>query len=96
MSRTTVVAGPVADLRNLVTHWATGGVHHINADLTLVLARSPDVRAMGVSATGWVGSVALSVGAAEMYDRRGVFGFSTVTTSVQSNRPVDTVTQLMR
>lgn len=89
-------AATVADLTNLVTHWGTDGVRHINADVTLTLARLPDGQALGVSATGRVGSGAISVGAAEMYDHRGVFGYTTVSTILQSSRPVDTVTQLMR
>ncbi|MGX7730093.1 acyl-CoA thioesterase domain-containing protein [Rhodococcus sp. 2H158] len=89
-------AATVADLTNLVTHWGTEGVCHINADVTLVLARTPDVLAMGVSATGRVGAGSPSVGAAEMYDKHGVFGYATVATLLQPDRPMDTVTQLMR
>jgi hypothetical protein len=89
-------AATVADLTNLVTHWGTDGVRHINADVTLTLARFPDGQSLGVSATGRVGSGAISVGTAEIYDGRGVFGHTTVSTILQSSRPVDTITQLMR
>ncbi|PBC51998.1 hypothetical protein CJ179_00890 [Rhodococcus sp. ACS1] len=89
-------AATVADLTNLVTHWGTGGVRHINADVTLTLARFPDGQALGVSATGRVGAGAISVGTAEMYDHRGVFGHTVVSTILQSSRPVETITQLMR
>ena len=85
-----------ADLTNLVTHWGAGGVRHINADVTLTLARFPDGQSLGLSATGRVGGGAISVGTAEIYDHRGVFGHTAVSTVLQSGRPVDTITQLMR
>lgn len=89
-------AATVADLTNLVTHWGTDGVRYINADVTLTLARFPDGQALGVSATGRVGAGAISVGTAEIYDHRGIFGHTAVSTILQSSRPVDTITQLMR
>lgn len=88
-------AAAVADLTNLVTHWEGGGVRHINADVTLVLGRLPDQDAIGLSAAGRAYSGTVSVGSGEMYDRRGVFGFTTVSAIVQPGRRVDTVSHLM-
>lgn len=89
-------AGSIADFTNLVTHWGPGGVRHINADITLVLARLPRLGPLGLSATSRARSGGLSVGTAEIYDSEGIFGYTTVSTILQSVRSVDTVSLLMR
>ncbi|MFF0279668.1 hypothetical protein ACFYSW_05095 [Rhodococcus aetherivorans] len=63
-------AATVADLTNLVTHWGTEGVSHINADVTVVLARTPDGQAMEVSATGRVGAGSPSVSRRDLRQAR--------------------------
>ncbi|MDV8070920.1 thioesterase family protein [Rhodococcus sp. IEGM 1366] len=86
----------VSDLTNLVTHWGAKGVRHINADVTLVLAREPNGSGMGISATGRTGMGTLSVATAEIYDHHGVFGYTTVAALLHRDRAVDTYTHLMR
>lgn len=89
-------AAAVADLTNLVTQWGTEGVRHINADVTLVLARDANGPDMGLSATGRVDCGGPVIGSAEIYDSQGVFGCTSITALTQTGRSSDTFANLMR
>lgn len=90
------IAASVADLTSLTVHWNERGVERINADVSVVLARIPEGGDVGLSARWQAGDPAASVGAAELYDRAGVFGYTQVTALARSERVTDTVGQLMR
>jgi hypothetical protein len=84
----TIVAGEQAspdqlvaaasDLTNLVVHAGTGGIEHINADLTLTLCRRPTTAEVGVAATDRLASTGISVGSAALFDADGSLGLATL------------------
>jgi acyl-CoA thioesterase superfamily protein len=73
------VAAAVADLASVVTHWGDAGLAHINADLTLSLARLPRGAGLGVAALERVEADGVAIGTALVHDGEGVIGTSTVT-----------------
>jgi hypothetical protein len=82
------VAG-VADVTNLVTHWGARGLEHINADVSLHLARLPRGAEVGLKATfrQVVGGVA--IGGAAVHDRDGCIGLAVVSSLDNHAHAVD-------
>lgn len=79
----------VADATSMVTNWGSGGVEHINTDISLALSRLPDGVRLGLRATDHVASDGIAVGTAEVYDATGPIGTATVTALANTRRTVD-------
>jgi hypothetical protein len=79
----------LADLASLVTNWGRAGVAHINADLTMAIARLPESVAVGLGAVQRVESDGIVVGVAEMFDDRGAIGSVMVTALANEKRRID-------
>ena len=79
----------IADGANLVTNWGTRGVEHINADLTLVLARQPDGLSIGLAAVDRREQDGVMVGTAAVFDRSGRLGTVVITGLANARRSVD-------
>ncbi|WP_193612657.1 acyl-CoA thioesterase domain-containing protein [Nocardioides lijunqiniae] len=82
-------AAAVADGASLVTNWGSGGVQHINTDITLTLARRPEGVEIGLAAVDRVESDGIAVGTVAVFDRRGPLGTAVVTALANSHRTVD-------
>lgn len=83
------MAAAVADVANVVSNWGSQGLEFINADVTLALARLPLELEFGVSALDRVESDGISVGTAQLFDRGGVFGTTTVVALANAEHAVD-------
>lgn len=79
----------IADATSMVTNWGSGGVEHINTDISLALSRLPDGLRLGLRATDHVASDGIAVGTAEVYDATGPIGTATVTALANTRRTVD-------
>jgi hypothetical protein len=84
-----VVAASIADATSMVTNWGSNGVEYINTDITLLLARLPEGRQIGLSATDRVSEDGIAVGTATVFDRRGRLGTTAVTAIANAKRAVD-------
>ncbi|MCW2822884.1 MAG: hypothetical protein JWR64_2679 [Marmoricola sp.] len=84
-----VVAASVADSTSMVTNWGSNGVEHINTDITMVLARLPVGREVGLSATDRVNHDGIAVGTATVFDRQGRIGTTVVSSIANAERAVD-------
>ncbi|WP_134741798.1 acyl-CoA thioesterase domain-containing protein [Nocardioides sp. 503] len=82
-------AAAVADGASLVTNWGSGGVQHINTDITLTLARRPDGVEIGLAAVDRVESDGIAVGTVAVFDRLGPLGTAVVTALANARRTVD-------
>ncbi|MGA8847113.1 MAG: thioesterase family protein, partial [Nocardioides sp.] len=79
----------IADGASLVCNWGSGGVEHINTDITLALARAPHGLEIGLSALDRVEADGIAVGTAAVFDRDGQLGTVMVTSIVNAKRAVD-------
>ena len=84
-----VVAASVADATSMVTNWGGNGVEHINTDITMVLARLPVGREVGLSATDRISHDGIAVGTAVVFDRAGRIGTTVVSSIANAKRTVD-------
>lgn len=84
-----VAAAIVGEATSLVTNWGSRGLSFINADLTLVLARQPVSREMGVEADNHVSANGIAVGSAVLFDREGPIGTCTVSAIANEQRTID-------
>ncbi|WP_158171089.1 thioesterase family protein [Rhodococcus sp. JT-3] len=84
-----VAAAIVGEATSLVTNWGTRGLSFINADLTLVLARQPVGREMGVEADNHVSASGIAVGSAVLFDREGPIGTCTVSAIANEQRTIN-------
>lgn len=82
ISRFQAVAS-IADLASLVSHWGARGIAHINADITVAIARLPTTLALGLVAEERVEHDGIAIGTATMHDGQGTIG--TVVTSALAN-----------
>jgi Thioesterase-like superfamily len=78
-----------ADLASLVAHWSTDGLLHINADISLNLARLPSGGEVGLVAANRAEHNGVAIGAALVRDRNGVLGTSIVSSLAGRERVVD-------
>ena len=78
-----------ADGASLVTNWGSGGVEHINTDITLALVRAPYGVEVGLSALDRVESDGIAVGTATVFDRAGALGTVVLTSISNAARAVD-------
>jgi hypothetical protein len=78
-----------ADGASLVTNWGTGGIEHINTDITLALVRQPAGLEIGLAAIDRVEADGIAVGAAAVFDREGPLGNVIVTSLANTRRTVD-------
>lgn len=83
-------AASVADVANTVVNWGSAGLTYINADVTLVLARVPQVSGgIGLRATDRIEADGLSVGSVSMHDASGQLGIVSVCALANAERTVD-------
>lgn len=82
-------AASVADGASLATNWGTGGVEHINTDITLALARRPVGTEIGLGAIDRVESDGIAVGTVAVFDRAGPLGNVMVTALANADKAVD-------
>ena len=78
-----------ADAASLVTNWGSGGVEHINTDITLAIARLPVGVEIGLSAIDRVEADGIAVGTAAVFDRTGTLGTVVTTSLANAKRTVD-------
>jgi hypothetical protein len=78
-----------ADGASLVTNWGSGGVEHINTDITLALSRAPQGVEIGLAALDRVESDGIAVGTAAVFDRAGALGTVVMTAIANTGRTVD-------
>ena len=79
----------MADGASMVTNWGSGGVEHINTDITLTLAREPVGIEIGLVAQDRVEHEGIAVGVAAVIDRAGQLGNAVVTSLANARRAVD-------
>lgn len=79
----------MADITNMVTNWGDRGIHHINSDVSLTLARRPVGTRFGVRATDRVESDGIAVCSAEVVDHVGRCGIVTITSVATSTGGLD-------
>ncbi|WP_370247815.1 thioesterase family protein [Nocardioides sp.] len=79
----------IADGTNLAASWGAQGVQHINTDVTLVLAREPIGTEIGLAVTERLESDGIAVASAEVFDRQGALGITTITTLANVHRSID-------
>lgn len=82
------LAGAV-DTTSMVVNWGDQGVQYINTDITMSISRLPETREIGFSALTWHAHEGIATGTALLFDRRGPFGTSTVTSLSNAKRSVD-------
>jgi hypothetical protein len=73
-----VRAALAADLPNPLANSGAGGLHFINADLTLFLGRPPISEWIGLEVAGHIGQDGIAVGSCTLYDTSGAIGSSSV------------------
>ena len=69
-----VRAAIAADVANPIANFSDTGLHFINADLTLVVARMPEGEWIGLEVTDRLSADGISVGECALHDTRGRFG----------------------
>ena len=82
-------AASVADGASLATNWGSGGVEHINTDITLALARRPVGTEIGLGAIDRVEADGIAVGTVAVFDRAGPLGNVMVTALANADKAVD-------
>ncbi len=73
-----VAAAGAADLANLTVNWSDQGMAHINADVSVSLARLPRGPGIGLAALDRLECEGISTGTAALYDLEGTFGVAAV------------------
>jgi hypothetical protein len=73
-----VRAALAADLPNPLANSSAEGLHFINADLTLILARPPASEWIGLEVDGHLGHDGIAGGSCTLYDTSGAIGWSSV------------------
>ena len=84
-----VAVASIADATSMVTNWGSGGVTHINTDITLTLARLPESLEVGLVALDRVSADGLAVGTVSVFDRSGRIGSAMVSSMANARRAVD-------
>lgn len=82
-------AASVADMSNMVSNWGSAGIGFINADISLTLARLPVSMEIGLRALDHVQHDGVAVTAAEMFDRKGPLGTTTLTAISNAANTID-------
>lgn len=82
-------AASTADATSLVCNWGTGGVGHINTDITLTLSRPPEGIQLGLRALDRTEHDGIAVSSATVFDRNGPIGTTVVTALANARRTVD-------
>lgn len=83
----------VADCTNMVTNWGEDGIRFINTDISLALCRRPAGLEIGLRAIDHVAADGIAVGTAEVFDRAGTLGTTTVTALANTRHSVDLTDQ---
>jgi acyl-CoA thioesterase len=73
-----VRAALASDFTNPFANSSDQGLHFINADITMYLARLPHGEWIGFEVTGHISSEGIAVGQCTMYDTHGAIGLSSV------------------
>lgn len=82
-------AASIADMTNMVTNWGTAGIGLINTDVSLTLARLPVSMEIGLRALDHVQHDGVAVTAAEMFDRDGPIGTTSMTAISNAAHAID-------
>jgi hypothetical protein len=82
----TVQAVMAADVTNPLSNWGEGGLHYINADLTVHLVRSPEGEWIGLDVVDHLAADGVALGRCRLHDGLGTFGHADVTSVAQSLR----------
>lgn len=83
------LAAMAGDVTNFVVNWGANGVAHINADISVNLARLPRGDEAGVASELRFEQDGLVVAIATLFDRIGVFGTATVSALTSVAGPID-------
>jgi hypothetical protein len=67
-----------ADVANPLSNWGDAGLHFINADVSVQLARLPQGEWIGLEVTDHLDAAGIAVGQCSLYDPVGRFGHATV------------------
>ncbi len=78
-----------ADGTSLASNWGSAGVQHINADVTLTLARLPIGVTVGLRALDRVEVDGVAVSSCTVFDRHGPLGTTVVTSMSNTRRGID-------
>lgn len=78
-----------ADGTSLAANWGSAGVQHINADVTLTLARPPVGVTVGLRTLDRVEHHGVAVSTCTVFDRDGVLGTTVVTSMANTRRAID-------
>lgn len=78
-----------ADGTSLASNWGSAGVQHINADVTLTLARLPIGVTVGLRALDRVEVDGVAVSSCTVFDRHGPLGTTVVTSMANTRRGID-------
>jgi hypothetical protein len=81
-----VRAAVSADMASPLANASDDGLHYINADYSLAMARQPIGEWIGLEVAQQLAEAGLSVGACTLYDLHGPFGTSTA--SALANPPL--------
>lgn len=71
----------VADSASAVAHYGTEGLHFINADYTVALARLPEGPTLGMAAVTHYSDAGIAAGTVALFDEKGAIG-NVVTTGI--------------
>jgi hypothetical protein len=81
--------GSVADVASVAVNWGDTGLQHINADISVHLARLPLGGELGMVAIERAASSGLSSGTVSLFDRRGIIGTVSVSALANAVRAVN-------
>lgn len=82
-------AASAADVASLVGNWGSAGMQHINADVTLALARLPESPEIGMAALDRVDSDGITTSTVTVFDRSGTLGTAVVCALANSKAAID-------
>ncbi|MEV6217055.1 acyl-CoA thioesterase domain-containing protein [Nocardia sp. NPDC051833] len=82
------VAG-LADVTNVIANLGSNGLEYINADATLTLTRLPEGNEAGLLCLDRLAEDGIVIGTAAVYDRKGVFGTTTVSSLANARGAAD-------
>ena len=83
------LAAMAGDVTNVVVNWGADGIGHINADVSVNLARLPHGGEVGVAAELRIEQAGVVVAVATLFDRGGVFGTAAVSALANPSGPID-------
>ncbi|MCZ4498370.1 MAG: hypothetical protein JWQ74_923 [Marmoricola sp.] len=83
------VVASLADLTSLTANWGARGIAHINADITVAIARLPVTNELGIAALERIECDGIAIGTAVLFDRQGTLGTSVVSALANADKRID-------